>query len=149
MPVPGAVPVPRAGPGAGRGGARRAARPVPWEPGGPVDAHGFQPGAAGGGRFLRRFPLAEPGAGAARAAAALGPAQALEVAQHLDIAGAQRAQRRRGAGRVSGTAGTRRDTGMSGGTGTLRGNGDVERPRWESAGKGALKEMEVLGILGV
>lgn len=117
-------------PGGGADESRREAA-------GPVSAHGCEPGAAGGGRVLRRFPPAEPGAGAVGAAAAVGPAQPVEVAQHLDLAGSQRAQRRRGAGRVSGTGtGDPEEIGRRGGPGMLEVNGGTEGPQWEPRTRG-------------
>ncbi|XP_066835793.1 TLC domain-containing protein 2 isoform X1 [Anser cygnoides] len=82
----------------GRGGA---VVELPWVPHGELRvAHGCRCGVAAGGRFLRRFPLVEPGLGALGAAASFGSAQPLEVAKHLDVVGTQRAQRRRGAAGV-------------------------------------------------
>lgn len=104
--MPGAVPVPGAG-ATGRGGAVGQRIPCPpWEA---ADAHGSGAGLAAGRRFFRRFPLVEPGGGAADAPAALGSAEPLEVAEHLDVAGTQRAERRRGAGGVSSRDRTARD----------------------------------------
>lgn len=104
--MPGAVPVPGAE-ATGRGGAvGQRIRCPPWET---TDAHGSGAGLAAGRRFFRRFPLVEPRGGAVDAPAALGSAEPLEVAEHLDVAGTQRAERRRGAGGVSSRDLTARD----------------------------------------